>query len=92
MVFNKVSLTVPLLAINCTLYKPEVKNSADGFWLVDVLPLPKFQVHEVGLIVDSSVKFTTSGGHPATLSDVKFAAPKEASEKNKKTGSSKNFI
>ena len=44
----------------------------DGFFNVDVAPLPKSQNQSVGEPIDWSVNATTSGEHPATGSAVKL--------------------
>ncbi len=45
----------------------------DGFFKVDVAPLPNSQNQMVGLPVDASVKLTTSGEQPVTGVAVKLA-------------------
>jgi hypothetical protein len=52
---------------------PGLKKVVDGFRNVDVAPFPKSQNQEVGLPVDRSWKFTTSGEHPEVMAAVKFA-------------------
>ena len=45
----------------------------EGFFKVEVAPLPKSQNQAVGAPVDASVKLTTSGEQPDACADVKFA-------------------
>jgi hypothetical protein len=45
----------------------------DGFFNVDVAPLPKSQNQSVGLPVEPSEKFTTKGEQPETGVAVKSA-------------------
>ena len=45
----------------------------EGFFKVEVAPLPKSHAQTVGLPVDASVKLTTSGEHPVTGVAVKPA-------------------
>ena len=43
---------------------PAFKNTADGDWLVDLVPLPKSHNQSVGLPVELSVNCTTNGEQP----------------------------
>jgi len=52
---------------------PGAKNNDVGFLSVEVLPLPKSQVHAVGLPVDRSENLTNKGEHPAVGLAVKLA-------------------
>lgn len=45
----------------------------EGFFKVDVAPLPKFQNQLMGFPVEASVKFTTNGEQPAAGVAVKLA-------------------
>jgi hypothetical protein len=65
-------LPLAFVATKVTVYVPGVLKTITGFWL----PLvpdgktfggapPKFQFHDVGVFVERSLKFTTSGGQPA---------------------------
>ena len=45
----------------------------DGLWIVLVFPSPKFQLHEVGELVEVSVNCTVSGAVPDVGVTMKFA-------------------
>ena len=40
----------------------------DGFWILEVLPSPKLQLHPVGLLAVVSVKCTVNGLNPIVVS------------------------
>ena len=52
---------------------PAFKNTADGDWLVDLVPLSKSHNHSVGLPVELSVNCTTNGEQPCITSLEKAA-------------------
>jgi len=53
----------------------------EGFFKVDVPPLPKSQSQEVGLPVEISWKLTTIGEQPLVMSDLKLAVGACANER-----------
>ena len=53
------------VAVKTTLYGPPAVKVCDGFWVVTGgVPSPKFQLHEVGVFVEVSVKVTVNGAAP----------------------------
>ena len=62
-----------LVAVNVTVYVPGVKYVVEGFFKVDVEPLPKFHCHAVGLPVERSWKLMMMGAQPLVCAAVKFA-------------------
>ena len=58
-----------LVAVSVTVYVPLVVYRWLGFCVVAVPPSPKFQLHEVGPLVDRSVKETTPVQLEVTLAE-----------------------
>jgi hypothetical protein len=61
------SLPPALVAVRDTVNVPRVVYVCVGFWLVDVVPSPKFHDHEVGVLVLASVKSTAMGAFPEVV-------------------------
>ena len=72
-VFVIVLLPEGLPTVSVTVYTPGFKYVVDGFLREELVPLPRFQFHDVGLPVELSVKFTTSGAQPERGEAVKSA-------------------
>jgi hypothetical protein len=68
-----VLLPAELVAVKTTVYEPPSSYSLTGFCSVEVSPLPNDQYHDVGVFVDVSVNWTTSGSDP----DVTLASNEE---------------
>ena len=60
----EILLPAELVAVNLTVYVPALEYVCDGFWEMSALPSPKFQFHEVGVLVELSVNVTVNGALP----------------------------
>ena len=69
-----VSLPPAFVAVKRTLNTPPALNVCEGFCVVtSAVPSPKFQLHDVGALVEVSMKFTRSGAAPESAEAVNDA-------------------
>ena len=62
-----------LLAVNVTVYVPAALYLTNGYWVVEVVPFPRFHAQDVGAPVEVSVRSTHMGAIPVVCVAVKLA-------------------
>jgi hypothetical protein len=87
-VFVIVLLPAALVAVSVTVYVPMLVYICEGLSAVAVLPSPNDHIHDVGVLVDSSIKSTSHGAVP----EVAFAANAATGVEVADTGKMNNIV